>query len=92
MKVQKMNMTIMVKAITKAKIKCTCGVPIITHYKMYDHDGGVLIEGHDKKQWIYFECHNCGYQYSLKKILQKYRKPLSIIFVALHMEEVMKDE
>ena len=97
MKVQKVNLEIMTKAIVKAKITCFgklnfCETPINSDPKMYDHDGGVFIEGHEKKQWVYFECPRCNYQTSLVKILNKYQKPLSIIFIALHMEELMKDE
>ena len=92
MKVKKMNLEIMGKAIVKANIRCRCGVPINTDPQMYDHDGGVFVEGHEKKQWVYFECPNCSFQTSLVKIINKYQKPLSIIFVALHMEEVMKND
>lgn len=35
---------------------------------MYEHDGGVKVEGEDKKQWVFFLC-ECGYQTSYKKSL-----------------------
>ncbi len=92
MKVQKVNLGIMTKAIVKAKIACRCGVPINSDPKMYDHHGGVFVEDHEKKQWVYFECPSCNFNTSLVKIINKYQKPLSILFVALHMEELMKND
>ncbi|MEK6879908.1 MAG: hypothetical protein AABY22_09890 [Nanoarchaeota archaeon] len=42
--------------------------------EMYEHDGGDFVEGKDKKQWIYFTCKKCGYEWVLWKVLQRINK------------------
>ena len=37
-------------------------------FQFYDHDGGEKVNGFDKKQWLYIECPNCQYQWSLWKL------------------------
>lgn len=39
--------------------------------EMYDHDGGNFAEGKKEKQWIYFTCKICEYQWALWKLLNK---------------------
>lgn len=39
--------------------------------EMYDHDGGVLIECHKQKKWLYFTFKTCRYQWAWHKILAK---------------------
>jgi hypothetical protein len=37
--------------------------------EMYEHDGGEWVEGQSTKQWIYFTCSRCGYQWSWKRLI-----------------------
>lgn len=47
--------------------KCMCGKPVIDGYvEHYEHDGGWYVKGYKNKQWLYFECPNCHYQYSFQ--------------------------
>jgi hypothetical protein len=39
--------------------------------KMYEHDGGVYIKGKKERQWLYFTCSRCGYQWAWHKIKAK---------------------
>lgn len=32
------------------------------------HDGGHRIVGYAEKQWVFFRCSGCGYDWSLRKI------------------------
>lgn len=62
------------KALVASNVVCQqCGnltdnklIPIA---EMYPHDGGLLIKGNDKPQWIYYNC-ECGYQNSILRLLQ----------------------
>ena len=40
----------------------------------YDHDGGVYVEGEKEKQWVYYTCYDCGYQWALWKVLRRLEK------------------
>ena len=33
------------------------------------HDGGIHVKGYTEKQWVFFKCSKCGYDWSLAKIL-----------------------
>ena len=37
----------------------------------YDHEGGWKIEGYAKKQWVYFGCVKCDYDWALWKLLDR---------------------
>ena len=39
--------------------------------EMYDHDGGEKIKDISKKQWVYFTCKVCNYQWALHKLLRR---------------------
>jgi ribosomal protein L34E len=34
----------------------------------YDHSGGWLVEGYEKRQWLYRVCPKCRYMWSLEKL------------------------
>lgn len=34
----------------------------------YDHSDGWPLEGHEELQWLYVECPQCKYQWSLRKL------------------------
>ena len=34
----------------------------------YPHPNGIKVKGLPEKQWIYFECSNCEYQWALWKL------------------------
>ena len=36
----------------------------------YPHDGGIPVYGFHVKQWVYFTCRKCGYQWALWKLLK----------------------
>ena len=62
----------------KNKVKCECwkrkfdeDFCKLGNVEMYEHDGGDFVEGHKEKQWIYFTCKVCSYQWSLTKILRR---------------------
>ena len=53
-------------------LNCTCGAPIrLSRIHCYPHDGGVRVYGHAGKQWVYFHCPKCGYDWALWKLLNK---------------------
>jgi len=39
--------------------------------KRYAHPNGVKLEKVPKKQWVYFPCPDCGYDWSLWKLLNR---------------------
>ena len=39
--------------------------------RMYDHPEGFDVAGHEKKQWLYLHCTQCGRDYSLNKLLSR---------------------
>lgn len=45
---------------------CNLGAP-----EMYEHDGGVYVEHIEKKQWVFFVCSRCKYQWAWWKIEQR---------------------
>ncbi|MFX0133349.1 MAG: hypothetical protein ACFFDN_06885 [Candidatus Hodarchaeota archaeon] len=60
----------------KKKIHCECWKKInhdciLGDVEYYEHDGGDFLEGLKEKQWIYFTCKRCNYQWSLHKILNR---------------------
>jgi hypothetical protein len=44
---------------------------ILGKLQMYEHDGGFHVETKVTKQWLYFQCEVCKYQWSLWKILRR---------------------
>ena len=49
---------------------CLCGNPLENNPIIsYDHDGGIDLDGYEKKQWVYFACRRCGYDYAANKIV-----------------------
>lgn len=42
--------------------------------EFYEHDGGVNVKDFLKRQWVYFTCKKCGYQWALWKLLQRIKK------------------
>jgi len=53
------------------QFNCWCGEPIkAEHVHSYNHQGGIEVEGFEKKQWVYFVCPGCGYSWALWKILK----------------------
>ena len=60
----------------RKKVKAECwkkrnGVCELGEIEMYDHDGGEFVEGHKEKQWVYFTCKICNYQWALHKLLRR---------------------
>lgn len=41
-------------------------------FENYNHSGGDYLEGKKEKQWIYYTCQRCGYQWALWKVLAKF--------------------
>ena len=37
----------------------------------YNHIGGIELKGYDKKQWVYFGCVKCDYDWALWKLLRR---------------------
>jgi len=49
-----------------------CGHPFdLEDIKTFDHEGGIVVKGYDKKQWVYFHCKKCEYDSALWKITNK---------------------
>lgn len=48
-----------------------CGCPLPDGLKHYDHDGGLLVVGFSRPQWLFLECPNCDYQWALWKLLRR---------------------
>jgi len=47
-----------------------CNNPIkAVNIRSKDHDDGIWVKGFIKKQWVYFLCFRCFYEWSLSKIL-----------------------
>ena len=36
----------------------------------YEHDGGVVVQGYAKKQWVYITCPKCQYQWAYWKLVK----------------------
>jgi len=54
------------EAVTPKTCKiCNGSLGLIEHY---DHDGGWLVDGFEKKQWLYRTCFKCGYQWAIWKL------------------------
>ena len=43
-------------------------IALPTKLKSYDHDGGYVVEGFEKKQWLYLTCESWGYDWSIRKL------------------------
>lgn len=51
---------------------CRCETPISkSRIKCYPHEGGIPVSGFVGKQWVYFSCQKCGYDWALWKLLNK---------------------
>lgn len=46
-----------------------CGAPLRTA-SSYDHNGGIYVAGHERKQRVYFTCPCCGYHWALWKLMK----------------------
>ena len=61
----------------KEKIRCIgCFEPLSQvgyHYAFEVHSGGVFIREFGENVWVWVECHNCGYQNALWKLLKQLR-------------------
>ena len=58
----------------KAKAECwkkRNGICNLGPVEMYEHEGGEFVEGYKEKQWVYFTCSHCNYQWALWKILRR---------------------
>jgi hypothetical protein len=42
--------------------------------EMYEHDGGEYVEGKKERQWLYFTCSRCNYQWALHKVLNSIKR------------------
>lgn len=62
------------------KVKAECwkkrdnGICDLGEVEMYEHSGGDFVEGHKEKQWIYFTCKTCKYQWALWKLLRRLKE------------------
>jgi len=45
-----------------------CGSDLPARFKAYRHDDGWIVSGVEGRWWVYVECPNCGYQWSLWKL------------------------
>ena len=65
------------KANKEKKISCwkTGKACELNEAEMYNHDGGVKLKDVPEKQWVYFVCRNCDYQWALHKILSRLKLP-----------------
>lgn len=45
--------------------------PLESNARMYPHEGGTKIRGYESRQWIYFHCPKCGYDWALWKLLKR---------------------
>jgi len=59
--------------IEKAGVKCRwCETEIkAINIESYPHEGGIEVNGYSKKQWVYFTCPKCDYQWALHKLLNQ---------------------
>jgi len=46
----------------------TCKTKLYDKIDLYEHDGGWIVKGFDKKQWLSKRCPKCKYDWSLWKI------------------------
>ena len=61
----------LIQSLQGKKFQCSCGHTInLNHFLAYDHDGGYK-DKHSNKWWIFIECPNCKYQWSIDKILTR---------------------
>lgn len=58
------------RKIEESGIKCRwCGGKIpAANIHSYNHKGGIEIEGFNEKQWVYFHCVKCNYDWALWKL------------------------
>lgn len=35
------------------------------------HDGGIRVAGFSEKQWVFFHCQECGYDWALWKLVKR---------------------
>lgn len=57
--------------ISKAEVGCFCKTLLGDSIDSYDHTGGITVQGHSEKQWVYFPCPKCGHEWSLNHLLNK---------------------
>ena len=58
--------------VVESKAKCMCGSFYSKEeIKSYDHEGGYIITGFEKKQWVYFLCTNCDSDTKIATIIHK---------------------
>lgn len=51
---------------------CYCGNILIGDcIQTYLHPAGIEVEGWPGKQWVYFHCDKCGYDWALWKLLNR---------------------
>jgi len=49
--------------------KCKiCGSKLPAEVEHYDHEGGWIVDGYEKRQWLYTRCRRCGYKNALWKL------------------------
>lgn len=64
----------------KAAVICNCIHGSIipgSSLKFYPHDSGIYIEGSQGRQWVYFSCPGCGYDWALWKLANRSKRQAS---------------
>lgn len=78
--VEKTTVEEIIKRITMCKtqrigrFRCDCDaeiIPTLITIKMYSHTEGIGIEGIEEKQWVYYHCTQCSYDWALWKLEMK---------------------
>ncbi len=52
---------------------------LLGEVEMYEHDGGVFVESFKEKQWVYFTCSRCKYQWALHKLLNRLERQTEVV-------------
>lgn len=74
-------------------LTCSCGTPISEcSIHCYPHDGGIPVSGFPDKQWVYFHCPKCGYDWALWKLLNKALRSWTRGVECEALEELMEKE
>jgi len=56
----------------KARPECDCSNSLVgATIHIYNHDGGLQVDGYSEKQWVYLHCSKCGYDWSIWKLLDR---------------------
>ena len=63
-----------IRKVAEEKIECVKGGNCELELDMYPHDYGVLVENNPERQWVYFHCAKCGYDWALWKVLKRIQK------------------